>query len=548
VSDIDVRLGERVRLSDGVDLVTDIYRPAGSGPFPAVLMRQPYELRSLQHVWLGRCLAQQGFGFVIQAVRGTSDSGGTFGSLSQEPADTGPVLDWLAGRDWFSGVLCPLGVSYSSFAGWLAAAEALERGMRVPCLINLVGALTLTHRRNGALLLHWALPWAIITGRRGVGGKALQRRLKREPGLFECLDLRGIEFESPVARDIWQRLFLDDAPLPRLDPALVAGVPSLSLTGWYDLVLEEAFHTYATLADGGNPGGHVLVCGPWDHQDLPTVIAAEMAGRTGPVPGGDRAPFTSTAGLLIDWLRAHVSVGRPPLSPGVHYFIRTAAEDGGQWGHTGRWGDEPNTELYLTGGSGRRRHLSPQPPADGRVEFEHDPLSPVPTLGGNIWPLPGRFEPGPADQSPLADRPDVLWYSTDPLDEDVVVVGDVALRVSLETDRAPADLAAKLIDLTPDGRAVIVRDSIRRLKGASRRQSLELTLGPVAYRFARGHAIGLELAGSNFPKYDRAVALVDGSPVRVRYVVREGGADPSRLSLPRSWLKPQPTVIKEGCP
>jgi len=528
--DIDVHLGELVRLPDGATLVTDIYRPLPRGDFPVVMVRQPYLLRSLPLVRLGRYLAGRGFVTVIQAVRGTSGSTGTFRGFPQEPPDTVQVLDWLQERDWFSGRLCPLGISYSSYTGWLAAEEALRRGLEVPCLVNLVGGLRPIHSVGGALALHWALPWTIMMGH-GSSARALWRRLKREPRIFERLDLDGLEFDSPLSTELWRSYMMKKPPASEVDPDMVSVVPSLTITGWYDLLLKTGFETFEALG-GDRPGHeHVLVCGPWDHARLPADVASAMGG------GANRClvgPLGGVADVVRRWLEQHAGVGDgPAIAPGIYYFTCSGTNENGSWSYRECWRGNGHLSLYLAcdddvGG----RRLVWRAPSPGQAAFVHDPLDPVPTIGGAVWPLEDRFEPGPADQSSLEGRKDVVMYDSEPLDRDLEVVGDVVLRLAVEVSATPADVAAKLVDRQPDGYAVIVCDTILRLRTRPSTERLRLDLGPVAYRFRRGHRIRLELAGSNFPKFDRAIVAGGARPATVRYLVREGGSTPSVLDLP----------------
>ena len=72
--------GVRCKLSDGVTLLSDHYYPEGAGPWPTILMRQPYgrDIASTvvyaHPVWFAR----NGFHVAIQDVRGRGGSEGEF--------------------------------------------------------------------------------------------------------------------------------------------------------------------------------------------------------------------------------------------------------------------------------------------------------------------------------------------------------------------------------------------------------------------------------------------------------------------------------------
>jgi len=525
--DIQVVLGEAVRLADGPVLVTDIYRPRGRGPYPTVLLRSPYKTRSLFHLRLARRLAALGFNVVVQAVRGTGESTGTFGGIQQEAGDTPQVVEWLASRRWFDGSVCPMGLSYSSYVAWLAAEDARRRGIEVHCLVNLLGGLSLPFREGGALVLHWALSWAVMMGSRSQG-PALHRRLSGDPGLYRHLSLERLDLGNPTSNAIWQS-FLENRPVQPIDIAAVGGIPALTITGWYDLTLDAACETHHRLTQGRADSPHALVVGPWDHAQPLADMGRELAGGE---PGHRIGPHGSLLSLVTDWFTCHAGGGSPGTPAGAWYYV--TGED--VWRHRRQADDGRALTLHLAGGmSETRRHLAPDRPAAGRAVFRHDPLNPVPTTGGNLWPLSGHFQPGAADQSGLEGRGDVLFYDSEPLSDPLTVLGDGLVELEAAVSVASADITVKLVDVHPDGRAILVRDTIRRLKTRpDTPQRLRLPLRPLAHRFASGHRIRLEVAGSNFPKYDRALDWCEGRPAVGEFRVWEGGEAGSRLILPQA--------------
>src|SRR4030095_9450236 len=57
--------------------------------------------------------------------------------------------------------------------------------------------------------------------------------------------------------------------------------------------------------------------------------------------------------------------------------------------------------------------------------FEYDPRNPVPTIGGRLC-CGQALPPGPFDQRRNESRPDVLIFSTKPLEKDIEVTGFVS--------------------------------------------------------------------------------------------------------------------------
>jgi uncharacterized protein len=76
------------------------------------------------------------------------------------------------------------------------------------------------------------------------------------------------------------------------------------------------------------------------------------------------------------------------------------------------------------------------------------------------------------------------------------------------------DLTAKLIDVFPDGCRINLTDGIQRVRYRRSRETAELmipgeifevrvNLWATANVFLPGHCIGLEIAGTNFPRFSR---------------------------------------------
>ena len=84
-------------LKDGTDLIADIWIPEGTGPWPTLLMRQPYGRRIASTITLAHpsWWTSKGYLVVVQDVRGQGDSGGRFGGFAQEAADTEQVHSWV---------------------------------------------------------------------------------------------------------------------------------------------------------------------------------------------------------------------------------------------------------------------------------------------------------------------------------------------------------------------------------------------------------------------------------------------------------------------
>lgn len=316
----------------------------------------------------------------------------------------------------------------------------------------------------------------------------------------------------------------------------------------------------ATGATDAARAGTRLVVGPWRHA-LP--LLADPAGE---VVFGRRSEGANLdlEGIQLRWFDRWLKpdqAGTPPASDGaadpaeppVRLFIMGA----------NAWRDETEwplaravpTDYHLRSG-GRANGLG----GDGRLSldaplpeelpdtFIADPADPVPTNGGNLccWQL--VEPPGAFDQTEIEVRDDVLVYSTGPLTEDLEVTGLVQLHVFVSSTAPDFDVTGKLVDVDPDGFARNVCEGIRRARyraGTDREVPLpvgevaEITVDLVATAnlFRVGHSIRLEVAASNWPRFERNPQT--GGPIAAatelraaRQTVFHDTVRPSRLRLP----------------
>ena len=153
---------------------------------------------------------------------------------------------------------------------------------------------------------------------------------------------------------------------------------------------------------------------------------------------------------------------------------------------------------------------------DSPDTFVYDPLHPVPSYGGNVCctgnAIPGNG--GALDQRKMEERSDILVYTTQPLKEGIEVSGPMEVTLYVSSDVKDTDVTAKILDVYPDGTAYNLDETIQRLRwrdGYDKAVWMEsgkvykVVLSPMntSNYFAAGHSIRIEIAGSNFPRFDR---------------------------------------------
>ena len=98
--------------------------------------------------------------------------------------------------------------------------------------------------------------------------------------------------------------------------------------------------------------------------------------------------------------------------------------------------------------------LSPESPgAEPIDDYVYNPIDPVPTRGGQLSFHTGLIRGGVFDQRPVEARPDVLVYTTPPLDEAIEVTGPLTVTLYAASSARDTDYTAKLVEVAPSGYA-----------------------------------------------------------------------------------------------
>ncbi|MBA2609819.1 MAG: CocE/NonD family hydrolase [Actinobacteria bacterium] len=526
----------RIPMRDGVALAADLITLDDEVPRPTLLIRSPYSRAASRAAEDPVSLARLGWAVVIQDVRGRFESEGYFEPYLQEGVDGFDTVEWCAAQPWCDGRVAGWGSSYLGATQLRAAAE------RPPALVAISPWVTSGWQdegwtyEGGAFQLGFVMPWAVmmaasnpratpaqLTKAFAAAGDDWGRLYRRALGSHPTRSLFTPfkRWTDQAHRKYW-------TPEATTKALRTATTPAFFVAGWFDVFCDATLRTYDAFA-APRPNGDVLptriVVGPWTHARLFEDTAPEMAFGNSANGGAQ-----DVRGEALRFLRACVD-GDTPAATGAKLFVMGANE----WREFPAWPPASMpTDLFL---ADEGALTTAPPPARGTDTFTYDPANPVPTCGGRTL---GQFLPmaGPVDQRAVETRDDVLVYSTDVLDADVTVIGVVEATIRFATTGRSADVTVKLVDVHPDGRAMNVIDSVRRLDFTpGRAKDVPVTVGATAMTFKRGHRIRSEVSSSNFPRLDRnpstGVHWGDATKLEsAEQTVFVGGARPSRLTLP----------------
>jgi uncharacterized protein len=569
LADKDVPMKTR----DGVTLRADVYRPDAPGRFPVLLSRLPYDKTGRRRPGDIDPFVERGYVVIMQDTRGRfASDGDEYYPLVWEAQDGYDAVEWAAQLPYADGQVGTMGQSY------LGATQYLLAPMRPPHLKASfpVSAAADFHQcwvyhTGGAFELGWQIPYAVLMARDTIARKRLPLLPELEgelapaqtpwappltPEAYRRLPLVAwAERLRPVARYLTDYLQQpeDGPPWWTIDLGRRHGeiaVPMYHVTSWYDIFLHGGIANFCGLREhamtAAARAAQKLLIGPWAH----------LFPYTNPTSTGT-GDIDFGAASLIDlhdvqlrwfdyWLKG-VDTGILDEPP-VKIFVMG----------DNRWRDEREWPLARTrytpyyfrsrgrantaGGDGV---LSPQAPGDEPPDrFAYDPDDPVPTRGGNTLIL----AMGVQDQRPVEARNDVLVYTSAVVTEPLEVTGPVVVTLHATSSAPDTDFTAKLVDVRPDGYAQNLTDGIVRARyRASRTAPALLTPGEVAtftidlwstsHVFLPGHRIRVELASSNFPRFDRNLNTGEDQATGTRWqtaqqTVFHDHRYPSRIVLP----------------
>ncbi|MBD1917642.1 CocE/NonD family hydrolase [Phormidium sp. FACHB-322] len=497
---------------EAIRLDADVYYPIGDGPFPVLLMRQPYGRAIASTVVYAHpsWYASHGYIVVIQDVRGRGTSGGEFDLFCHEADDGYATVQWAANLPQSNGAVGMYGFSYQGMTQLYAAA-------RQPPALRAIAPAMVGYDlyadwayENGALPLQiglgWALQLAAETARLQQDAMAYQalRQAAHALPLGDAIPARPQVLKT-YAPDSFFHQWLDH-PQPddywqALKPDLAAvNLPMLHIGGWYDPHLRGNLRLYQQMVSQGSAPQELWI-GPWGH--LP------WSRRVGAVDFGPEADSPIDR-LQVRWFDQFLkdSPSETVAKSPVQLFVMGV----NQWQGRDRWLVNPGQPFYLSssGLAGMRSDdgvLSPhlfqlqrQPASPTEDVIVHDPWRPVPSLGGHCG-LPS----GPFDRGAIDSRSDVLTYTTAPLTEGLTLVGTAIAILYCQVDAPSFDLSVVLSEVHGDGRVMNLTQGQCRVDNPdatnSDPQRVTLPLQPTACTLASGYRLRLSVAASCFPAY-----------------------------------------------
>jgi len=536
-----------IPMRDAIKLHTVIYIPRQMAqPLPIMLSRTPYGIAGASRNFQGayKELADEGYIFAFQDIRGRYESEGTF--VMQRPVrdrrdpesvdeatDAYDTIEWLLKNiPSHNGRVGMLGVSYG---GWLTAMAMLEPHPALKAVSPQASPADMwigdDFHHNGAFRLSYGFEYAArMETTKGQSNFEFDRFDTYDwylaLGPLSNVNARYLHGKIPTWNDFvahpdydefWKRQTL----IPYLTSVQV---PALNVAGWWD---QEDFYgpmrIYEALERRDKDNRNFLVVGPWNHGGWNRSEGASL----GAINFGSPTAKHYREKIQAPWFAVYLKDKGAPIQPEAMTF--EAGEN--IWRSWDSWPPHSRVtekRLYFQGGG----RLAFEPPAASDKEafdsYVSDPGHPVPY---RHRPVQATYFPGGSnwstwqveDQRFVDDRPDVLSWESNPLEEDVAVAGKIEAKLFAATSGSDCDWIVKLIDVYPEqypedwklaGYQLMVsgevlrgryRKSFERPEPIPPNEIVNYTVGlhTQSYRFKKGHRIMVQVQSTWFPLIDR---------------------------------------------
>jgi uncharacterized protein len=536
-----------VPMRDGVRLATDVDIPAkAKDKMPAILFRSPYTRQLGGALGMFRGFVGNGYVIVSQDTRGRFDSEGENVPFIFDQTDGYDTVEWIAAQPWSDGRVTILGGSALAIAGYQAA---MENPPHLKCEIAAVAPANLQSEAilwGGELRKDLAIGWAVETG-----------------------------YEADTINFMADHPFYDDF-VKKYDLSYNADkvrVPIMHIGGWYDIFTQGTIDSYRSLQERGGPGARGmqrLIMGPWTH-----------GGEAGTKQGELNLPANSSIVPMVQnilgWInRCENGTLKPEALPVQYYMVGDTDVENARWNtwkKSATWPPaEVKTQTWFLTPSGLL-DASGSPKETKSFTYKFDPANPVKTAGGGNLTI-GTI--GSVDQRGIESRPDVLLFDSPVFGEPYAIAGPIYADLTVSTTGCDTDFTAKITDVYPDGRSMLINDGIARVrfresdKGRmvpavkNEKMKIRIYTGDFAYTFNKGHKMRLAVSSSNHPRFSvntntcpdaafphdllkaeyNAVKSHDKSSVHdgikyetVNNTIYTGGPDGSTLALPNIEMK-----------
>jgi len=550
-----------ITMRDGVKLNTLIYTPQSPGKFPILFLRTPYgvsKIVSPNKFEYVKDMARDGYVFVFQDIRGRYKSEGKFEMQRftrdkknpksiDESTDTYDAIGWLiANVKDNNGKVGMYGISYG---GWTTMMGTIDPH---PALTAVSEQATPSDmwmgddfHHNGAFRLSYAFEYAFMEEATKEDAHFPFDRYDTYDWYLDLGPLANVNekyfhgkipswndfVRHPDYDDFWKR-----QSMPYRVEQAGPTVPILHVAGYWD---QEDYYgplkAYEVLEKKDVQNKNFLVIGPWNHGGWGRQKGDRLGNISFAAPTGEQFREQIQARWFAYYLKGKKEPAAPEspalntkgIGDGAFSEAVTFQTGSNTWKSYEHWPPSSSTSKNLYMRSDGRLSWEAPTDKDGADTYISDPQHPVPYRSR---PIEATYGPGSRwytwlteDQRFVDNRPDVLTWQTEVLEDDVVITGNLLANLYAATSGTDSDWIVKLIDvygednnddLKMNGYQLMVANDVFRGRYRTSFEKPEaikpnevnrypIDLHAINHVFLKGHRIMVQVQSTWFPIIDR---------------------------------------------
>jgi putative CocE/NonD family hydrolase len=552
---------EMIPMRDGIKLHTVIYYPKKLvSPLPILFTRTPYGVEDTsspnKSTYIGD-MAREGYIFVFQDIRGRYKSEGVFEMQRfmrdkknpksiDESTDTYDAIEWLLKNvPNNNGNVGMYGISYG---GWTTMMGTIDPHPALKAVSEQATPSDMwigdDFHHNGAFRLSYGFEYAYMEEATKEDAMfpfdqydTYEWYLKLGP--LSNVNEKYFHGKIPTWNNFTSHPDYDDFWKKQSMPYRLGAptVPNLHVAGYWD---QEDYYgplkAYEVLEKKDTRNQNYIVIGPWNHGGW----GRSSGDRLGNIKFGNPTSEQFRKEIQAPWFAFHLKGELAPATPESPPLQVAAIQNGkfkeaitfqtgsNTWQAYDAWPPLNKTSfknLYFKSNG----KLAFELPTDAESfdQYISDPAHPVPYRNR---PIEATYGPGSRwytwlteDQRFVHNRPDVLSWVTDELNEDIIVTGNLVANLFASTSGTDSDWIVKLVDVYPEnypedtkmgGYQLMIANDVFRGRYRNSFEKPEpvkegevnkyvIDLHAVNHVFKKGHKIMVQIQSTWFPIIDR---------------------------------------------
>lgn len=537
----------KVSMRDGTRLATDVWIPitlSQNRAFPTIFIRTPYGKNITFESQLR--FVQRGYALVVQDTRGREESEGEFISKFYEQEDGDDSLNWIENQKWCDGNIGMIGASYLGYVQWSAASSGNPHLKAIVSIVT-AGSPFIDLPRKGGTMASGILAWTFAMSKKEFWPEAMNRsdwdeivKIRPMKDIPKKILGKNIPLWDKYMQHYKYDKFWDKTNWTIHGDKIK--VPSLIMSGWFDDNGQGSLEAWNMNARN-NRNNIKMILGPWLHK-------ANSTRDIGEISFGNNAIRYDIDLIFLKWFDKHlkgIDNGIKSESS-VEYYNQGSNE----WKYSKTWTPEKviRKSMYFNS-YGNANTSNGDGKLNWKMEFESEydtytfnPENPA----KHLIDLCDNELNVPANYKEVEKRDDVLVYSSEVLEEDITIAGEVYAEIFAQSSAKDTDWIVRLTDVDEEGNSRRLVDGVYRAKyindfkeerllEKNEIRKYKINMFHTANTFKKGHKIRVEITSGAenliFPNHNTGTDFsIDTEYVIAKQKIHHSEKYPSYISLP----------------